>query len=476
MDKKNTKTDIEPKKTNQTADLEESEGTEITENPVKETENPVTEITEMTENIKNPDDSLKSRENSVDSTEITENSDDEIAMGMVYCKKCKKDVDPYSTEKGWRCPTCNKFVESPEMKKEGETLREVKPSKDRPYEITSSRNLRFSGNETAQAEMLIQSGVAKDFHDLAKKAFNLLFIKEKLNKAFGNQNTMELNQNREPNPERTMRQIQEQEMMKAYTENMKKGNQPNPMEMMMMLRQMENPDKGKSSDGNGFMNQLAMMQMMQAMTKPQGDYNLRGEIAELKHQMQMQQMMNQQAQTQQGNTSSQQFMQQMEQIRSERDKSIKAAEIEAQQERDKNLQLAFENRRVELESRLQGMEKELKDRGSGQVATQRIKQMKEEISAIKEMSHELGDTKKGAGEYISETVTNVASQLQPALTKFMEQKEQQKVMQQQMQQLPPEPIEQIQTEPLPSDMTESEQQMSEQMSDMYLQPPKKVNK
>lgn len=452
------------KKINPIADVQEPEGIEISENLVEDTEKSVTENIEKTE------------------------EEAESTMAMVYCKNCKKEVDPYSTEKGWKCPACNKFVQSPDIKGR-ESLREVKASKDRPYELMSSRNIKFSGNEQAQAEMLIQAGVAKDFHDLAKKALNLLFIKEKLSKAFGGMdNTMELN--KEPNPERTMKEIQQQEMMKAYIEGMRKGNQVDPMQMMMMMRQMENQDKGKSSSDNGFMNQLAMVQMMQTMMKPQGDSDLQKEIADLKHQMQMQQMMNQQAQMQQGNQSSQQFMQQMEQIRAERDKSIKEADIAAQQERDKNLQLAFDNRRIELENRLKAIEKDKKETGSGQLAIQRIKQLKEEIGAIKEMSHVLGNKEKGAGEYISETVTNVATQLQPAITKLIDQREQQRVMQQQMQQLPPEPVPVIEqpqnpgsvTEsgiPVdtgqPSDMTETEQQISDQMSSMYkITPEKKV--
>ena len=462
------------KKADQTAEIQESEGPEITENSVKETENPVTEITGITENIENP-------EIPVESTGITGKQEPETTMAMVFCKNCKKEVDPYSTEKGWKCPECNKYVESPEIKGR-ETIREVKASKERPYELMSSRNIKFSGGELAQAEMLIQSGVAKDFHELAKKAFNLIFIKEKLKKAFGGMdNTMELN--KEPNPERTMKQIQEQEMMKAYIEGMKKSGQTNPIELMMMMRQMENQDKGKSSGDNGFMNQLAMMQMMQAMAKPQGDSNLQKEIADLKHQMQMQQMMNQQAQMQQGNTSSQQFMQQMETIRSERDKSIKAAEIEAQQERDRNLQLAFDNRRIELESRLKSMEKEIEKTGGGKLAVENLKQMKDQITAVKEMSHVLGEREKGAGEYISETIGNVADKLGPSLMDIARQRQEQKMMQPPMPELPPEPaevIEQPQNPGLvtesgipvdtgqPSDMTVSEKQMADLKSDMYI--------
>ncbi len=438
------------KENDQIEDLQEPEGIEISENPTESMEKSMTETTEKKENL--------------EETETT--------MAMVHCKVCKKEVDPYSTEKGWKCPGCNKFVQSPEIKVGGETIREVKASKDRPYEITSARNIKFSGSELAQAEMLIQSGVAKDFHDLAKKAFNLIFIKEKLNKAFNvGDNTMELN--KEPDPQKTMKQIQEQKLMEAYIKNMDSGNKMDPMSMMMIMRQMENLDKGKSSDGNGFMDKMLEIQLMKSVMGGQDSQTsaVQKELAELKSQMQLQQMMNQQTQMQQGSNSSQNFMQQMEKIRAERDKSIKAAEISAQQERDKNLQLAFDNRKIALESRLQAMEKEMKEKSGGQFATQRIVQMKDEIKAIKEMSKELGDKEKSTGEVFGETMGNIAEKAMPVLQTLLEQKkaQQTQIPQQAMpEQFPPEVIEQAPPNLEPSsDMTETEQQMSNQMSDMY---------
>ncbi len=401
----------------------------------------------------------------------------EIEEGMVHCKSCKNDVEPYPVEHNkWRCPDCNKYTQSPDMSgKNIELLKETKPSKDRPYEIHSSRNIKFSGNELAQAEMLISSGVANNFNDLAKKAFNILFLRYKVKEAFGaGTNKME---NQEPNPERTMRQIQEQEMMKAYVESMKKGPQ-DPMMTMMMMRMMENQSKGKESGDNGFMKELMQMQMMKMFSGGQNSdtSGLQKEIADLKHQTQMQQLMNQQSQVQQGNQSSQEFMQTMERIRAERDQSIKQAEINAQQERDKNLQLTFENRRIDLDSKLQAMEKELKEKGSGQMATQRINQLKEEIGAIKEMSKVLGGKEKGAGEYIGETITNVAHQLQPTITSFMEGKRQQAEMQQQMQQQAAMQVPQEIPEPTNPDMpmesaemTPSEKDMADTMNDMYIE-------
>ncbi len=433
-------------------------------------------------------------------------------QGMVKCKHCKEEVEPYfdSDMNRWKCPQCNKMVSSPFVSK-SETIAESPASKDRPFEILSSRNIKFSGNELAQAEMLIESGVAKNFNDLAKKAFNVLFLKEKLNKAFGtdinkmeNKETNPETTTKEPDPGRALKAIQEgdlfqaqidklkqsgsgdntvelmdralkQQMLQAQIDGMRGKGNADPLSTMMMMRMMENQGSGKDVGENNFMDKMMQIQMMNAM-KPQADVGLQREIADLKQQMQMQQMLSQQQQQQQGQTSSQEFMQAMEKLRAERDQSIKTAEIDAQQERDKNLQLAYDNRRIELESRLKAMEKEMKEKGGG-MATERIKNMKEEIAAVKEMSVLLGDKEKGTGEMIMESLGTVAEKAGPAITEFLKAKREQPPMPHQLpqepsqefpQELPPEQPNPESANPS-SELTPSEQQMSDLKSEMYIQ-------
>jgi len=430
-------------------------------------------------------------------TEEPKTEELDIVEGMVYCKNCKEEVEPYPVEHNrWRCPSCQKYTQSPDMTgKDTEQLKEVKPSKDRPYEIVSSRNIKFSGNELAQAEMLIESGVAKNFGDLAKKAFNILFLKEKVNKAFGTDiNKMELNKKpnpemttKEPDPGRALKQIQEGELYQAQIDNMKKGGSTDDtseiidksQKQQLVQAQIDNMKKGGSQQGG--LDPLSIMMVMKMMdpVKPQADVALQREVADLKQQMQMQQMLNQhqqqQQQQQQGQQSSQQFMQEIEKIRSERDRSIKQAEIATQKERDKNLQLAFENRRIDLENKLKAIEKETKGKGSGQITTQRVKEMTEEIAAIKEFFALIGDREKGTGEMIVQGLGNIADKAGPAFIELLKQRKEQATIPQQLpppaEQLPPQvlkPPTPNLDEPLPpSDMTATEKEMSDQMSDMY---------
>lgn len=419
-----------------------------------------------------------------DKSTVDTTEEPEIEEGMVYCKSCKKEIEPYPADNNkWRCPDCNKYTQSPDMKgKSVEILKETKPSKDRPYEIHSSRNIKFSGNELAQAEMLIASGVANNFNDLAKKAFNILFLKEKVSKAFGGDtNKME---NQEPNPKRTMAQIQEQEMMKAYIEGMKKSGQSDPMMTMMMMKMLENKDKGVDSGNNGFMKDLMQMQMMKMMSG--GDNQqanaLQKEIADLKQNMQMSQLMGQQQQTQQGSQAQQEYLMKMENIRAERDKDLKRIEVEAQKQKDKNLQLVFETKVGEIQREMQRAIEEANRKGGKADLTS----FKDQLTMIKELNNMVGEREKGAGEYISETISNVAGQLQPALTNYMQQQQQRQMQPQTMQQFPmpeqPEQPQELPQEapiyeepefPMPNaDMSASEQNMSNVMESIYITPQK----
>ena len=101
------------------------------------------------------------------------------------------------------------------------------------------------------------------------------------------------------------------------------------------------------------------------------------------------------------------------------------------------------------------------------------------------MAAEIGQREKGAGEYISETIGQVADKIGPVISDYIKNKEAQK--QQAMQEIiqqPPIETQQPETQPTPSTpeqtqpeppkqenpfgLTGSEQELSNQMADMYL--------
>ncbi|HEC66246.1 MAG TPA: hypothetical protein ENI23_13225, partial [bacterium] len=420
---------------------------------------------------------------------------------MAYCKKCEKEVEPVLKNKRFYCPDCNLFVKATDDEKEEVQVEEIPHSEDtlnRPTEppvgkikkheptmiqegkvkmLVAPKTIKYDASDLHMGEILINLGFAKDLNDLTRKNMKLAFSLMNMGAVGKNFNTME-NENKEETTTEMMDKSLKQQLLKAQIDNMSSGGTQqasDPLSTMMLMKMMENQDKGKPSGDNGYMNQLMMMQMMQAMSKPQQDSQLQREIADLKNQMQMQQMLSQQQQVNQGNQSSQDFMQQMEKIRSERDKSIKQSEIAAQSARDKNLEMAFDNRRIELESKLQFMEKEIKQRGGSQMAAQNIRDMKEQIVAVKEMAKVLGDKDKSTSENIMEGLSDVAKTIGPPLVEVLKAKQSEprpmpaqfppdpmeypvhpEVVDQPVEQIP-QPLEQVN----PEGMTNTEQEMSE---------------
>lgn len=154
------------------------------------------------------------------------------------------------------------------------------------------------------------------------------------------------------------------------------------------------------------------------------------------------------------------------QFTSDKEAAIKLKDFEIQKERD-----------ARVEQRIKEIEKEIRQGGES-LPIQRLTQFREELKAIKEMSHELGEREKSTGEYFSETIGNIAEKAIPPLTQLLEQKRQQQMQMQQPQIFPQPPqnpgleLKEIENpeepEPLRADMTGTEKQISDQMSDMYI--------
>ncbi len=351
---------------------------------------------------------------------------------MAYCKHCDKEVEPVQKGNRYFCPDCKKFV-----------------------------NVTKEENEEVQVAEIPQS---KETTKKSKKERKKEQNKKKKKK--------------------TMAQIQEQEMMKAYIDSMKKGDSSDPLMTMMMMKMLENQGKGVDSGDNGFMKDLMQMQMMKMMSGGDNQQTnaLQRELVDLKQNMQMSQIMSQQSQTQHGSQMNQEYLTKMENIRADRDKELKKMEVDAQRQRDKNMQLVFETKVKEIQHDMQRATEEAKSKGG----KADLSSFKDQLTMIKELNNMVGEREKGAGEYISETISNVAGQLQPAITNYMQQ-QQQKSMQPQYPQVPPmaeQPSQEVPSQEVPAyeepefpmpnaNMTDSEQNMSSVMSSIYISPPEK---
>ncbi len=409
---------------------------------------------------------------------------------MAHCNFCDKEVEAVLKKNRYYCPDCNKYVKMTKEEREEPQVSEVQ-EKEEPEErepkhykrkepevvqeggtklIITPKTVKYDAADLHMGEILIDHGFAKDLNDLSRKNMKLAFSLMNMG-AVGKQfNTMETNQ--EPDPKRTMKEIQEQEMMKAYIDGMKKTDQ-DPMMTMMMMRMLENQGKGKESGDNGFMKEMMQIQMMKSMAggNDQQSSALQRELADLKHQQSLYQVMAQQQQTQQGNQMSQEFMAKMENIKSERDKEMKRIEIEAQGQRDQNMQLVFNTKLQEIQNEMQKVVAEAKKKGEKADLTSFAEQFK----IVKELSKMVGDKDKGAGEYIAETIGDLGKNVGPALLEMAKQKREQQTMQpQQMPQPPQEPQEVPQPPPQETtlqsnpELTPSEQEMANTMEEIYI--------
>jgi len=421
---------------------------------------------------------------------------------MAYCKFCDKEVEPALKKNRYYCPDCNKYVKVTkeekteplvkEIPQEKEELEEREPKHYKKKEpevvqegpaklIMNPKTIKYDAADLHMGEILINLGFAKDLNDLARKNMKLSYSLLNMG-ALGKQvNAMETNKEKETKSEDTSEIIDKSlkqqllqaqidnmkkgsstdPLMKAYIESMKKENPIDPLSTMMMVRMLDNQGSGKDSKDNNFMDKMLQLQMMKSMSggENQNVVALQRELADMKMMQQMQQM--QKAPTLQDQ------MVALEKIRADRDTRVKEAEMDAQKQRDQTL-------KITMDSKLKDLEKSIEEarKSSGVLGAQRLKELKEEVKAVKEMSHELGDKEKGAGEYIADTVGKLGEQIGPALMDMAKQKREQSAMQ--PQQMPPEVLQEVPPQPLQEpppqspELTPSEQDMMGTMDDMYI--------
>jgi len=390
-----------------------------------------------------------------------------------YCTVCKKKVVGTGKKKNI-CPICGSFTKRLEPRPEptltptAQRFQKKDIVEEPEYEMESTRAVKLGGRDMALAEILINAGLAKDFSDLTRKGlyvmsamFNLGSINNPI------QMTDKKETQQEPDPRKLSKELLEQQMLRAYVKNLERGSEGDPLQLMMLMKLMDKGGEEKEK-GSNFMDKIIEAQIVKSLTSNNPDSHLMKELADLRFQLQQQQLINQLKEQGSKNPLQDQLMA-LEKIRAERDQKIREAELKAQAERDKTLKLAMDTKLKEMERQIQEAQA-----SGGSLSAQRLREFKEELKAVKEMATEIGAREKGAGEYISETVDSIAKQVGPVVQDYIKAKEQQK--QQETQELiaqgeiepqtPPEPAEPAQTPP--SDLTETERQMSEQMSDMYI--------
>jgi len=353
--------------------------------------------------------------------------------------------------------------------------------------ITAPKTLTLSGEDLGIADMLIRSGFAKDLNELTHKSLN--FTHSNLNRLGGGykmeQNPREetfedIEKMKDRNILRKFKELQvkameeELENKKSKSPEVKPETDDEEKIIKQMERQIRIKTMKKALDEGEF--SLGKMMEMRMMDRMFGDTGKSSEVQALQNQLNsLQQQMQQERLIASQQLQNERVIQKIEQMgkpgmtaqdvltfTSDKERAVKEIELQLQLQQEK----ATGEKLAQLQQQI------IQAQQGGGLTAQRIQAFNEELKAIKSMASELGESKKGAGEYISETITNIATQLQPALTKMIEQKQQPQQFPpyQEMPQYPPQkiPQEMPQQYPHQSDLTSSEQQISDTMSDMYI--------
>lgn len=429
-----------------------------------------------------------------------------------WCPNCKEYIEPVGKKKN-QCPECGTFAakyspeDEPDEEKKAKREKKTK-KKGKEYKMSSTKPINLSGKDAATAEVLINAGFAKNFSDLVRKGVNLVYsqahmpFQQQLNSG-GN------SEMGNPNPRKKMEELQEQNMLDTYIDNMRKTKQGNPSQTLKDLQEqklIENYIKNMNKEGqtgqtdpfqflmlkqmmgnneapkNNFTDDLMKIQMLKSLggSGNQETASLQKEIADLKSNMQMQQLVSQMEGKQNKPDQFKEYMTAISKINADRDAKIREVEAQRDQQQNETLKTQMDLKLKELGKAVQ----ETRQQG-GSLGSQRVAQLKEEISAIKDMATALGERKEGTGEMVMNSLGKVAENVTPALVEMGKQRQlAQQSAQIPEQQSPPNP--EIQTNPpnpgkaqssseqtIKSEMTDSEKNLSQTMNDMYLKEKKK---
>ena len=358
--------------------------------------------------------------------------------------------------------------------------------------ITAPKTVNLSGEDLGIADMLIRSGFAKDLNELTHKSLN--FTNSNINRIGGymenpREETLEdVNKMRDRDIVRHYKELQIKAMEKELEG--KKEKEEKPSDEDKVIQQMEKQIRLKalkkaSSDDDFDFDKLMKYKMMDKMFGSSGGSSevqaMQNQLNQLQQQLQQERLV---AAQQLQNERVIQKIEQMSQAQpgmtaqdvltftSDKATAVKEIDIRLQAEKEKLTTEKLNQLQQQIQQAQQG----------GGLTTQRLQGFREELKAIKEMQSEIGDREKSGSEVFGEQLTRVAEKALPSLIELGKQRMQQ---QQFIQPQPPqfsepeqfhhpddiensEPIEIPESRQQFSEMTPSEKQISNTMSDMYL--------
>ncbi len=324
-----------------------------------------------------------------------------------------------------KCPICGKKVKGesqlrfhmqkhPEHIKEEQTNPETgqteEPEKEhistkpaqkenKEYRTTTQKVVGFSGRDMNMAEILINSGFAKDFSDLTRKGMHLAAAL--LQTGNITQKGNEMNTNKESlSTEETMEKLLKQDLLRAQVEGMKNKN-TSPIELMMMKEMY-----GESKKGGSDMSQLMMMQMMQnkgnngSQSNPQIE-QMQQQMVKLQEDKRYDDLKNMILMSQNQNKESPtDMMMKIEQLRGKRESDIEKLRMELETQKNQMFMRELSDIRNQMN---QGME----DQGFSKTMRDKVDNM-----MLKNMEFALnGGKEKSKGEMAADIISNTIEKI-----------------------------------------------------------------
>lgn len=299
--------------------------------------------------------------------------------------------------------------QSTEELKEPETT-EIKPEKEK--HILTVKPVSLTGRDSHMAEILINTGFAKDYNDLQRKgvklAFALLNVGGLANMA-GEKKGFDMNDwmmkkmiDAEDNPMKAMKEFA---MIKGLMGNQNNDRSNDLLPFLLLSQQKQGTDpmlmmmlmQGQKKEENGQkLDPLAMMYMMSAQQK--GDPEIKDLVKEI--------IKAQSNQMNKKDFGADDWIK----IWANNERAVKEKDLVLQQQREQHMRDLFD-------LKLRELEKDMLNLATGKKSNMDdIDDFKKKLQTVRDLGKEIGDKEKGGWDYIE----SIGKAVSPALSKIAE--------------------------------------------------------
>ena len=370
---------------------------------------------------------------------------EDIPVGeKVICKNCEKEVVPTPNPKGKGpdiCPKCHTFMPSKKVKQKKQAAKG-----DGKFNFNLGIGTGLNSQEMQLVENLVNTGVGDSPAEVLKKG--VYALASGYNIGGVNMTNGKTDKKEEMDPLKQIDEMQAREgrdiALQRMQDKIKKGDALDPKEIMDMvktkqaLKMLGDMDQGDGSDFN--IKDMMQLQMLQSFTPNQNNdgnqpllqqvKDLQQQLSEQKQDSRYSELMNKIDKLGQGKsggediTALKETMLEIEKIRSAGRTELEKSKQSNQEEIEKRKAIELDHKLAEIDRKSQ--EIVARSQGSKGISKGDIADIKETISAAKDLAKELGGEGqkqgKDAGELVTDVINKTIENLTPIAKKYMEDK------------------------------------------------------